>query len=73
MFVSTPDIKTTVSGEISDVLLSRDRGISAIKSHELINSFFRNVMGLTCYLSEIELSKKLTHCVRKTVIVLKNM
>ena len=67
MFVSTPDIRTTVSGEIFDVLLSKDRGINASESDKFSNSFFGNVMGLTCYLSEIEPSKKLTRCVKETV------
>ena len=70
MLVSTPDMGTTVSGEISEMLLSRDGGISAIICCKFVDSLFKNVMRLTCYLSKVELSKELTHCVKETVIVL---
>ena len=66
MPINTPD--TTVSSEILDMLLSREGGIGAIICRKLVDSLVRDIMRMTCYLSKIELSKKLTHWIRKQLL-----
>ena len=70
MPISTPNMGTTVSGEIPDMLLSREGGIGAIICHNLFDSLVRDIMRMTYYLSKIELSKKLTHWIKETIIIL---
>ena len=45
-------------------------GISASEHREFLYSFVWKTMGMTCYLREVELSKILTHYVKKTILII---
>ena len=63
------DKSVDTSGETSEMHGWSD-GISANEHREILYSFVWKTMGLTYYLREVELSKILTHYVRKTILII---